>query len=73
MTDGAVHNVSGRLFHLRGPMTENEQSPTVTSRDRGMNRISASADDLSQRWVSSSATQYSAEDRYCGATSCRQR
>ena len=31
-------SVSGRLFHLLGPTTENELSPTVTSRDRGMSQ-----------------------------------
>ena len=39
-----------------GPATGNERSPAVTSRDRGVSRMSISADARSQHLVSTSAT-----------------
>ena len=72
-SDGAERTVSGRLFHVRGPATGNERSPTVTNRDRGTRRISVSADVLSRRLESTSETRCSVEDKYGGARSWRQR
>jgi len=40
--DGAKCIDAGKLFHVRGPVTGNERSPTVTNRDRGTKRISVS-------------------------------
>jgi len=50
-----------------------ERSPTVTNLVRGTKRISVSADDLSRRLESMSATRCSDDDRYGGARSWRQR
>jgi len=47
--DGAERTDAGKLFHVRGPVTGNERSPTVTNLDRGTKTISVSADDLSLR------------------------
>jgi len=69
--DGAERIDAGKLSHVRGPVTRNERSPTVTNQDRGTKRISA--DDLSRRVESMSATRCSDDDRYGGARSWRQR
>jgi len=55
--DGTERTVAGKLFHVRGTATGNERSPTVTNRDRGTSRMSISADDLSRRLESMSATR----------------
>jgi len=57
------------MFHVRGPVTGNERSPMATNRDRGTKRISVSADDLSRRLESMSATRCSDDDRYGAARS----
>jgi len=44
--DGAECIDAGNLFHVRGPVTGNERSPTLTNRDRGTKRISVSADEM---------------------------
>jgi len=61
--DGAERIDAGKLFHDRDPVTGNERSPTVTNQDRGTKRISVSADDLSRRLESMSATRCSNDDR----------
>jgi len=71
--DGAERTDAGKLFHVRGPVTGNERSPTVTNRDRGTKRISVSADELSRRLESMSTTRWWCDDdRYGGARSWRQ-
>jgi len=71
--DGAERIDAGKLFHVLGPVTGNERSPTVTNRDRGTKRILVSADNLSLRLESMSATRCSDDDRYGGARLWRQR
>jgi len=62
--DGAERIDAGKLFHVRGLVIGNERSPTVTNQDCGTKRISVSADDLSRRLESMSATRCSDDDRY---------
>jgi len=55
----SVYIDAGKLFHVRGPVTGNERSPTVTNRERGTKRISVSTVDLNRRLESMSATRCS--------------
>jgi len=73
MTAETVLSVLTLQFHVRGLLTGNKRSQTVTNQHRGTKRISVSADDLSRRLESMSATRCSDDDRYGGARSWRQR
>jgi len=59
---GAERTVTSKLFHVRCPVTGNKRLLTVTNRGCSTSTMSVSADDLSWRLESKSATQCSNDD-----------